>query len=99
MGIINIEIRCDVKQDVVDSMLSNLCSNHLIAGATHMELKTCEWVGGQLTNKTIIIINGISKSELVNEVTKLLPSGCLVTSIIENKICDSQFEEWFNMHL
>ena len=99
MGIINMEIRCDVNQDVVDIMLKDLCSNHLIAGATHMKLKTCEWVGGQLTNKTVIIVNGISKFELVDKITELLPGGCLVTSIIENKIYDSKFEEWFNMHL
>lgn len=99
MEVVNIEIRCDAKQDVVNTILSELCSNHLIAGATHTELKTCEWVGGQLTNKTIIIVNGISKFELVDKITKLLPNGCLVTSVIENKIYDSNFEEWFSMHL
>ena len=99
MGIINIEIRCNANQNVVDSMLNNLCSNHLIAGATHMELKTCEWVGGQLTNKTVIIVNGITNLELVDKITELLPEDCLVTSIIENKIYGSKFEEWFNMHL
>lgn len=99
MKIINIEIRCDMKKDKVASVLTELCSNHLIAGATYQEIKTLEWVGGQLTPKTVTLINGITTVSLVDVISKLLPKECLITSILENKIKTPEFEEWFRMHL
>jgi hypothetical protein len=99
MKVINIEIRCDMKKDKITPVLTDLCANHLIAGSTHQEIKTLEWVGGQLTNKTVTLIKGITKTDLLDNILQLLPKECLLTTVLENNIKTPEFEEWFRMHL
>lgn len=99
MKIINIEIRCDVEDEVVTDLLNKICSNHLIAGANYIKTNSIEWVGGQLTQKEITTISGITSLELLCDIEELLPKHCIITSVVGNKARSNEFEHWFSMHL
>ena len=83
-----------------DALLFALCSQHLIAGACTYNVSTCIWIGGQLTKGNGIIIEGITRPEYVNKISKYLKDKDAVLKFVSvNDVTDENFIKWFESHL
>lgn len=83
-----------------DMLMIGLCSEHILAGANMYDAESCLWIGGQLTKKKIIIIEGVTKPEYISRISDYasLHDGDLFTVSVNDTV-NERFEKWFKAHL
>lgn len=101
MNVVNIKILYTGEKEVdADIMMLQICAQHLLAGAHDYQATSCLWVGGQLTKKQAIIIDGVTKPEYIGLINEYLEDKeAVISSIIINDVTDEKFIKWFKSHL
>lgn len=101
MNVVNIKILYTGENDVdADVMMIQLCAQHVLAGAHDYSASSCLWVGGQLTNKKAIVIDGVTKPEYIDKIIDYLEDKeAVISSIIINDVTNERFLKWFTSHL